>query len=87
MRQTEREQIREAIRLIHADEQSGGDYHSGMQILCRLVGIPFPDLTNLREVSLAELFGRSPNYSPNDASHLPERGADLVAVAKKEGRK
>lgn len=39
MTKREREQIKKAIRYIHSDEGSGGDYHKGMDILCRLAGL------------------------------------------------
>lgn len=40
MWEREREQLRKAMKFLHADEEDGSDYHAGMRILAQLVRTP-----------------------------------------------
>jgi hypothetical protein len=56
MTKRERIKLTEAIRLIHANEEDGGDYHKGMSILCELAGLRFPsgEVEDVRTMSIYE---------------------------------
>lgn len=49
--------VKEAIRLIHSDESEGGDYTSGMALLCEIAGYRYPSkeaMQNARSMSIFE---------------------------------
>ena len=61
MTNRERRAIIRAIRYIHADEDNGGNYQAGMDILARLAGMPTTlsdALKNVRAVPFTEIASR-----------------------------
>ena len=58
MRKTEREQIEQALRLIHNPGQEENDaYEKGIQILCNLIEWRYPaeELTNIERIDVRQL--------------------------------
>ena len=61
MTRRERRAVLRAMAFIHADEDHGGDYNAGMDILARLVGLPElgVQMRDVKPISIFELLASS----------------------------
>ena len=87
MTRAERSSICNAMKLIHADEDKGGSYEMGMDILASLVGLrTFSETTgDVKPISVFELMRRAPETAQSSAPQA-SRDATPADSGKGEGQ-